>query len=187
MYLNHRKKNLCFTWTESLLLVQNLFKTGGVHHKLLQWKHCHFWSTCFWFHVGILWSSCTHRLTCTFECDNIPNNRHAIPTQEVTRYYSHLCDIQLDRMDENCDTLLLLGRDVPYVHRSLDQRTVHPDAPIGLRSPLGWTMVGDVWLKSQHSSSVNVYKTCVCLMDDHPYFNHVKMNLQLKSQLYHTC
>ena len=95
------------------------------------------------------------------ECDNIPNNRHEIPTQEVARYHSHLCDIQLDRLDDNSDILLLLGRDVPYVHRILDQRTGHPDAPIGLRSPLGWTVVGDVCLGSQHhSSSANVYKTC---------------------------
>ena len=43
------------------------------------------------------------------EFEHIPNTRHEIPTQEVHRYYYHLCDIQLDRVDDNCDVLLLLG------------------------------------------------------------------------------
>ncbi|XP_078311581.1 uncharacterized protein LOC144618784 [Crassostrea virginica] len=115
---------------------------------------------------GFVLESCDRQvhidLPVLIECDNIPNNRHEIPTQEVARYHSHLCDIQLDRLDDNSDILLLLGRDVPYVHRILDQRTGHPDAPIGLRSPLGWTVVGDVCLGSQHhSGSVNVYKTYI--------------------------
>jgi hypothetical protein len=96
------------------------------------------------------------------ECDNIPNNEQEIPSQEVTRHHQHLCDIELEWLDDSCEILLLLGRDVPYVHRILDQRFGHPNAPIGLRSPLGWTIVGDVCLGSQHrSNDVNVYKTFV--------------------------
>ncbi|XP_056017069.1 uncharacterized protein LOC125663253 [Ostrea edulis] len=96
------------------------------------------------------------------ECDNIPNNKYEIPSQEVARHHPHLRDIGLESVDENCQILLLLGRDVLYVHRILDQRVGHPDAPIGLRSPLGWTVVGDVCLGSQHcSNNVNVYKTFV--------------------------
>ncbi|XP_062599851.1 uncharacterized protein LOC134261424 [Saccostrea cucullata] len=113
---------------------------------------------------GFVLESCDHQvhidLPGLVECDNIPDNRHEIPSPEVTRYHRHLCDIDLYSLDHNCQILLLLGRDVPYVHHILDQRTGHPDAPIGLRSPLGWTIVGDVCVGSQHGP-VNVYKTYV--------------------------
>ena len=96
------------------------------------------------------------------ECDIIPNNRHEIPAQEIARYHSHLCNIQVDRVNDNCDIFLLLGRDVPYVHRIFDQRTGHPNAPIRLRSSLEWTVVCDVCLGSHHHSNfVNVYKTSI--------------------------
>ena len=96
------------------------------------------------------------------ECDNIPKNKQEIPSQEVTRHHQHLCDIKLEELDDSCDILLLLGRDVPFVHRILDQRFGHPNALTGLRSPLGWTIVGDVCLRSQHrSNNVNVCKTFV--------------------------
>lgn len=115
---------------------------------------------------GFVMESCDRHvsidLPVLIECDNIPNNRQEIPSPDVTRYHPHLGDIELDRLDDQCQILLLIGRDVPYVHRILDQKTGHPDAPIGLRSPLGWTVVGDVCLGSQHQSNdVNVYKTFV--------------------------
>lgn len=115
---------------------------------------------------GFVMESCDRHvcidLPVLIECDNIPNNRQEIPSPDVTRYHPHLSDIELEHLDDQCQILLLIGRDVPYVHRILDQKTGHPDAPIGLRSPLGWTVVGDVCLGSQHrSSDINVYKTFV--------------------------
>jgi hypothetical protein len=111
---------------------------------------------------GFVLESCDRQvhidLPVLIECDNIPNNKQEIPSLEVTRHHQHLCDIELEGLDGSCEILLLLGRDVPYVHRILDQRFGHPNAPIGLRSPLGWTIVGDV---CNRSNNINVYKTFV--------------------------
>lgn len=58
--------------------------------------------------------------------------------------------------------MLLIGRDLPYVHRVLEQRTGEPKFPIALRSQLGWTIVGETCLGShQVNSQINAYKTYV--------------------------
>ena len=61
------------------------------------------------------------------ECDNLPDNRHEIPTSDVAKFHPHLHDIipELKPLDDKCQILLLIGRDLPYVHCVLAQRTSH--------------------------------------------------------------
>ena len=63
------------------------------------------------------------------ECDHIPNDREEIPTPEVTMNYPHLVDItgNILPMDENCQILLLIGRDLIVAHHVLDQRVGKPN------------------------------------------------------------
>ena len=98
------------------------------------------------------------------ECDNLPDNRHEIPTSDVAKFHPHLHDIipELEPLDDTCQILLLFGRDLPYVHRVLAQRTSLPNAPIAHKSPLRWTIMGEMCLGNTHlNESVNVYKTFV--------------------------
>jgi hypothetical protein len=82
------------------------------------------------------------------ECDNLPDNRHEIPTPD--EFYPHLRDIagELQPLDESCHISLLIGRDIPYVHRVLEQRVSVPKAPIAQQSHLGWAVVGEMCRKS---------------------------------------
>jgi hypothetical protein len=112
--------------------------------------------------------SCSGELTLELptliECDNLPDNRHEIPTSDVAKFHPHLHDIipELEPLDDKCQILLLIGRDLPYVHRVLAQRTSLPNAPIAQKSPLGWTIMGEMCLGNTHlNESVNVYKTFV--------------------------
>ncbi|XP_052069035.1 uncharacterized protein LOC127708232 [Mytilus californianus] len=58
------------------------------------------------------------------ECDDIPNNRDEIPTPEVTMHHPHLKELRgsIPPIEENCQILLLIGRDLIEAHHVLDQR-----------------------------------------------------------------
>jgi hypothetical protein len=78
--------------------------------------------------------------------------------------HHHLQDIipELEPLDDKCQILLLIGKELPYVHRVLAQRTSLPNAPIAQQSPLGWTIMGEMCLGSTHlNDSANVCKTFV--------------------------
>ena len=65
-------------------------------------------------------------------------------------------------IDPSMNVLLLIGRDLPDAHHVLDQRTGPARSPFAQRSPLGWTIIGDVCLSGQHiPSTYDVNKTFV--------------------------
>ncbi|XP_063397214.1 uncharacterized protein LOC134681506 [Mytilus trossulus] len=96
------------------------------------------------------------------ECDGIPNIRSEIPTPEIAAYYNHLWDIasNIPQIDENCEILLLLGRDIIEAHHVMDQRIGPRGSPYAQKLPLGWTIIGETCLDKTHVPEVvNVNKT----------------------------
>ena len=67
------------------------------------------------------------------ECDSLPDNHTEIPTSDMARCYTHLRDIaeSFHELDSSAKILLLIGRDLPEAHHSLDQRT----GPLGTPLP----------------------------------------------------
>jgi hypothetical protein len=58
------------------------------------------------------------------ECDHIPDNRDEIPTPQVVQNHFHLHDLAgtIQPLDDSCQILLLIGRDLPVAHHVLDQK-----------------------------------------------------------------
>ena len=69
------------------------------------------------------------------ECNEIPNNRDEIPTPNDARVYPHLKRIAHDipQLDDNADILLLIGRDVPPLHKVQESINGATHAPWGQR------------------------------------------------------
>ncbi|XP_064485903.1 uncharacterized protein LOC135398425 [Ornithodoros turicata] len=80
------------------------------------------------------------------ECDEIPNNRHEIPTPDVARRHPHLKALAslIPPMDPEAQILLLIGRDLVQAHKVRQQRNGPNDAPFAQKLDLGWVIVGDV-------------------------------------------
>lgn len=95
------------------------------------------------------------KLPPVLECDNLPDNHMEIPTPEVACYYPHMKDIakHLKVMDPSVKIQLLIGRDLPEAHHTIDQRIGPLKTPFAQRSLLGWTIIGDVCLSGQHIPS----------------------------------
>ncbi|XP_071149163.1 uncharacterized protein [Mytilus edulis] len=88
----------------------------------------------------------------TLECDHIPNNRDEIPTPEVTIHHPHLKELRgsILPLDENCQILLLIGRDLIEAHHVLDQRIGPPRTPYAQQLKLGWVVIGEACINKQH-------------------------------------
>ncbi|XP_068238309.1 uncharacterized protein [Palaemon carinicauda] len=86
------------------------------------------------------------------ECDHIPNNRDEIPTPEVAMHYPHLMDIRdnIPPIDDNCQILLLIGRDLIEAHHVIDQRFGSQRAPYAQQLKLGWVIIGETCINKQH-------------------------------------
>ncbi|XP_055995796.1 uncharacterized protein LOC130046821 [Ostrea edulis] len=96
------------------------------------------------------------------ECDHIPNNRDEIPTPEVAFHHAHLLDIakHIQPLDEQCHILLLIGRDLIEAHHILHQIFGPPKAPYAQQLKLGWAVIGETCLDTQHASQdISVKKT----------------------------
>ncbi|XP_071145072.1 uncharacterized protein [Mytilus edulis] len=86
------------------------------------------------------------------ECDHIPNNRDEIPTPEVTMHYPHLKELRgsIPPIEENCQILLLIGRDLLEAHHVLDQRIGPSRTPYAQQLKLGWVVIGETCINKQH-------------------------------------
>ena len=89
------------------------------------------------------------------ECNNIPDNRHEIPTPEVAKNHPHLKELaqKIPKEDPNAPICLLIGRDIPELHHVKKQFVGPPRAPFGQLTALGWVIIGDVCLQNQHQIS----------------------------------
>ncbi|KAE8608068.1 hypothetical protein XENTR_v10011388 [Xenopus tropicalis] len=101
------------------------------------------------------------------ECAQLPNNREEIPTPNAARHQPHLKDIadKIPPLDESAEILILLGRDIPRVHKVQDQTSGPSDAPYAQKLELGWVLIGEVCLdRVRKPYKVNTCKTD--LMED---------------------
>lgn len=104
------------------------------------------------------------------ECNYIPDSRDEIPSPECASMYGHLQDIakEIPQIDPDVDILLLIGRDILPAHHILDQRLGNGNEPYAQKLRLGWVVVGETCLGSQHQTdSISAYRTFT-LMDARP-------------------
>ena len=108
--------------------------------------------------------SAKYRLPTLTECDEIPNNREEIPTPQVARAHPHLQQIadEIPELDEQAEILLLIGRDVPPLHKVHESRNGSRNAPWGQRLDLGWVVLGNTCLNGAHKpEQISTCKTQV--------------------------
>ncbi|KAK3706058.1 hypothetical protein QZH41_004150, partial [Actinostola sp. cb2023] len=132
-----------------------------------------------------------YRLPTLTECDEIPNNREEIPTPDVARAHSHLQQIadEIPELDECADILLLVGRDIPPLHKVHESRNGPRDAPWGQRLDLGWVVLGNTCLDGAHKpNQISPYKTQILhngrpsLLEPCPNRFHVNHNASSDTQ-----
>lgn len=102
------------------------------------------------------------QLPTLIECDILPDDRSEIPTPEITKHHTHLKHLtdKIPPLDPNATILVLLGRDVPRVHKVRENYNGPHNPPYAQRLDLGWVIVGDVCLGGVHvPNDVSVYRT----------------------------
>ncbi|KAK7940028.1 hypothetical protein WMY93_003354 [Mugilogobius chulae] len=84
------------------------------------------------------------------ECDMLPDDRSEIPTPDVTKHHDHLKPLvnKIPALDPNAEILVLLGRDIPQVHKVREHYNGPNDAPYAERLDLGWVVIGEVCQKA---------------------------------------
>nr|XP_054593164.1 uncharacterized protein LOC129160055 [Nothobranchius furzeri] len=96
------------------------------------------------------------------ECNDIPNNREEIPTPEVAFHHPHLESLAclIPDIDPHAQIMLLLGRDLIRVHKVRKQVNGSHNLPYAQKLDLGWVIVGNVCLGSNHKpQSINTFYT----------------------------
>ncbi|CAB3978844.1 Hypothetical predicted protein [Paramuricea clavata] len=104
----------------------------------------------------------THKLPPVIECDAIPDSTEEIPTPAVGRAHPHLREIadKIPEIDPEADILLLVGRNVPQLHKVYESRNGKGASPWAQRLDLGWVILGKVCLDGAHQpDDVSSYKT----------------------------
>ena len=86
------------------------------------------------------------------ECDEIPNNREEIRTTDVARAHPHLFQTanKIPTLDKEVEVLLLVGRDIPALHKVHESRNRPRNALWGQRLDLGWVVLGNTCLDGVH-------------------------------------
>ena len=74
------------------------------------------------------------------ECNEIPNNREENPTPEDARAHTHLFQIanKILTLDKEAEVLLLVGREIPPLHKVQESRSGPRNASWGQFLDLGW-------------------------------------------------
>ena len=82
------------------------------------------------------------------ECDSIPHDKREIPTPEMARRSSHLCEIasEIPPLNPNADIHLLLGRDAPELLKVREFKNGPKGAPWAQKLSLGWTIIRQMFL-----------------------------------------
>lgn len=101
------------------------------------------------------------------ECNNIPNNRSAIPLPTVAETYPHLLNIALHipPLHEQANIELLIGLNLIETFYVLEDRVGKPYAQ---RLPLGWAIFGSVCLGKVHGPGVVNVNKIIVLRDGRP-------------------
>ncbi|XP_077385348.1 uncharacterized protein LOC144023587 [Festucalex cinctus] len=73
------------------------------------------------------------------------DDRSEIPTPEIAEHHAHLKHLadKIPEIDPNVSILVLLGRDIPRVHKVREHFNGPHDAPYAQRLDLGWVIIGN--------------------------------------------
>ncbi|KAK3101561.1 hypothetical protein FSP39_004496 [Pinctada imbricata] len=107
-------------------------------------------------------SSFKMKLPTLIECDLIPNRRDEIPSPSAAKMFPHLCDLAdfIPPIRDECEILLLIGRDLLPVHHIIEQRLGPIHEPFAQRLRLGWVIIGDICFDGSHKrDEISVMKT----------------------------
>ncbi|KAK7925507.1 hypothetical protein WMY93_007817 [Mugilogobius chulae] len=95
------------------------------------------------------------------ECDSVPDDRSEIPSPEIAQHHPHLLPIanKIQPVDHHAPILLLLGRDILSVHKTLHEQSAHQGRHIteGAVRGAGFWIVGG---KRLVSSVIHNCVTC---------------------------
>ncbi|XP_051810196.1 uncharacterized protein LOC127535700 [Acanthochromis polyacanthus] len=98
------------------------------------------------------------------ECDMLPDDMSEIPTPEIAKHYAHLKRVvdKIPAQDPQAAILILLGQDIPRVHKVRGQCSGPHDSRYAQCLDLGWVTVGEICLGRAHKPDcVNIYRTNV--------------------------
>ena len=82
---------------------------------------------------------------------NIPSFK--VSKKMATEQWTHLSDVDLPEL-EGCDVMILIGSDMAHLLVHLEVRQGRWDEPIAVKTPLGWTLFGNV--SQGHCGTMNV-------------------------------
>ena len=83
------------------------------------------------------------KLPSTYSRTNIPANKSHIPTKQTAEKWHHLQYIKNEMLDLlNCEIGLLIGYNCSNAMKSLQCITGNDYEPFGLRTPIGWCIIG---------------------------------------------
>ena len=104
----------------------------------------------------------SHKLPSVIECEAIPDGKEEIATPAVGRAHPHLREIanEIPELDPDADILLLVGRNVPQLHKVHESRNGKGASPWAQLLDLGWVILGKVCLDGAHQpDNVSSFRT----------------------------
>ena len=95
-----------------------------------------------------------HLLPTVTECNAIPDNKDEIPTPDIAKAFPHLRPIadQIPEYQSDAEILLLVGRDVPPLHKVRESRNGKGNSPWAQWLELGWVILGNACLGGAHQT-----------------------------------
>ena len=115
------------------------------------------------------------------ECDNIPTEKHEIPTTESVKQYDHLRDIagEIPPLDTKAQVQLLIGRDAPEIMKVREVRNGPKGAPWAHKLAIGWTVCGRLCVNRQGGPvHVQTHRTVI-----HGSSGEVKHDVDIHSEI----
>ena len=134
----------------------------------------------------------TH-LPTIIECNAIPDSKEEIPTPAVAMAHPHLRPIadKIHEVRPESEILLLIGRDVPPLHKIRESRNGGGNAPWAQRLDLGWVILGNACLDGAHKpNDISSFKTHVLhngrpsILEPCPNVFHIKQDPSSDSRAY---
>ena len=126
----------------------------------------------------------TH-LPTIIECNAIPDSKEEIPTPAVAMAHPHLRPIadKIHEVRPESEILLLIGRDVPPLHKIRESRNGGGNAPWAQRLDLGWVILGNACLDgAQKPDDISSFKTHILhngrpsILEPCPNVFHIKQD-----------
>ena len=97
------------------------------------------------------------------ECGSMVNDRGEIADPTKFCFHPHLAPVAkiMPEIEPDAEMGLLIGRDIPQLHKVLDTINGPPDSPWGESLEIGWVVMGDMCLDPQPQYGAHVLKTHV--------------------------